>query len=77
MFILITGILSVVTCSLLGPIAIAMNSNYRREAIIEDIEPDPMASVGGILGYAGTALMLLQIVGLLLFFALGLVSTLA
>ena len=74
LYVLLLGILGVVTCPLIGPVAIFMANRYRKDAIAEGIEPDVMARLGGILGYVGTALILLYAVLAGLAFATGMAA---
>ncbi len=62
--ILVIGILSVVMCPCAGPVAIFMGNNYRRAMIVDGQEPEQLAGVGRILGFVGTAILLLCVISL-------------
>lgn len=58
----VLGLLSLVACQLLGPVALIMGNKYLADCELEGIEPDGLGKAGRILGIVGT-----------IFFALGLV----
>ena len=62
--ILVLGLLSVVTCPILGPVSWMMGNNYMNQCILEDVEPEGLATAGRILGMIGTGLMALQVVSI-------------
>lgn len=60
--IFILGLLSLLMCQLLGPIAFIMGNGYLKECAAWDIEPDGLGKAGRILGLVGTILFVLQFV---------------
>lgn len=64
--IFVLGLLSLVVCQLLGPVAMIMGNNYVRECALEGVEPEGLGVAGRIMGMIGTGLMVLS----LLFFVL-------
>jgi uncharacterized Tic20 family protein len=77
MTIFILGLLSLVMCQLLGPVAWMMGNNYMRECVMEGIEPDGMAVAGRVMGIIGTVLMGLSflLVGLYVCLIIGIVAS--
>lgn len=75
--ILVLGILGIVTCAILGPVAYKMGKSYEYQTIMDGGEPDSLAKVGTILGMVGSALLVLQLIGMCLGFTLGFMSAFA
>jgi hypothetical protein len=65
--IFVLGLLSIVACPLLGPVAWQQGNNYYNECLFDAREPEQLAQVGRILGMVGTALFALNFA--LFFFA--------
>ena len=59
--VLILGILSIVCCQLLGPVAWTMGNNYVNTCLVEGVEPQGTGVAGRVLGIIGTVLFLLNI----------------
>lgn len=66
--IFVLGLLSVITCQILGPVAIIMGNSYMKECVALGIEPDGLAKAGRILGIVGTVLFGLSLVIAALYF---------
>jgi hypothetical protein len=56
----ILGILSISFCPLLGPVALNLGNEYQSRCLLDDLEPDPLATIGRILGIIGTVLLAIQ-----------------
>lgn len=56
----VLGLLSLVLCPLLGPIAWQQGNDYENMCMLDGIEPDGLAKAGRILGMVGTGLLVLQ-----------------
>ena len=63
--ILILGVLSIVVCSLLGPVAWYMGSRARTAARAEGREPTGTVTAGWVLGMVSTALTAIAVLGLI------------
>jgi hypothetical protein len=57
----VLGLLSLVLCQLLGPVAIMMGNSYIRECALEGVEPEGLGVAGRIMGMIGTVLFVLQL----------------
>ncbi len=55
--VLILGVLSLLCCQILGPVAWTMGTNYLNTCMIEGVEADSKGKIGRILGILGTLLM--------------------
>lgn len=56
--VLIVGILSIVLCALLGPVAWVMGHNYKKQCAALGVQPDGSGTAGMILGIIATFLIL-------------------
>lgn len=61
--VLVVGILSIVCCNILGPVAWIMGSNYEARCRSMGMEPDGAGSAGKIIGIIMTILLILSVVG--------------
>lgn len=57
--IFILGLLSLLLCQLLGPVALIMGNSYVRDCHLRGIEPSGLGQAGRILGMVSTGLMVL------------------
>ena len=58
----VLGLLSLLCCQILGPVAWIMGNNYVNECYAFGIQPDGLGQAGRILGMVGTAIFVLGIV---------------
>jgi uncharacterized membrane protein YjgN (DUF898 family) len=58
---LVVGILSLVCCGLLGPVAWIMGSSYEAKCRSMNMQPDGAGTAGKIIGMIVTALMVLGV----------------
>lgn len=68
LMILLLGIAGIVLCQLCSPIAWVIGNSYMKECTATGRQPDQMAVIGRILGMVGTALFILTILFLILYF---------
>ncbi len=68
---LIVGILSLLLCPLLGPVAWIMGNSYEKNCRAMGCEPDGAGTAGKILGIIATVLLILGCGGFVLFFVIG------
>jgi hypothetical protein len=59
--IFIMGLLSIVLCQLLGPMAWSQGNAYMRYCAISEVKPDGMAVAGRIMGMIGTFFLVLNL----------------
>jgi len=64
--IFVLGLLGMMACMLLSPVAWYMGTAYKAECMALDIEPEGLAKAGYILGIVGTAILALNLLTLLL-----------
>lgn len=76
MTIFLLGLLGIVLCQILAPIAMIMGNQYISECRYEGVEPDSLGVTGRILGVVGTILFVLSMifVVLYLFFVFALIA---
>ncbi len=60
--IFILGLLGVMFCALLAPIAWIQGSSYRSTCRIMEVQPNGLATAGWVLGIIGTVLLMLSLV---------------
>ena len=60
LLVFILGILSIVTCALLGPIALMMGAEDRDRIRAGTLAKSDLFSIGYILAYVGTAILVVQ-----------------
>lgn len=77
--IFVIGLLSVLMCAFLGPVAFLMGNSYRKNCAAFDVRPEGLGTAGWILGIIGTIqlglvllLVLIYIVIIILFFGVAL-----
>ncbi len=58
------AIAGVVLCPFLGPVAVYMADVERKRAVVDGHEPAQLLMVARVLGYVGTAVLCLDIIGL-------------
>ncbi len=66
----VLGLLSIVTCQILGPVAVIMGGRYVAECKAEGRTPEGLGVAGRVMGFVGTALLALQLLVVLLYAAL-------
>ena len=59
---LVFGVVGVMGCQIMAPIALFLGWAYMRDARNRGYEPDPLGMVGMILGAVGTLLFVIQMV---------------
>ena len=64
----VLGLLGVLMCQLLAPVAFIMGNSYRKACAMEGVEPEGLGTAGWVLGIVGTALLALTFVFLCLYF---------
>ena len=64
----VIGLLSVVMCQILGPVALLMGNKYRAACAEVGVEPDGLGTAGWVLGIVGTVLLCITLGILLLYF---------
>ena len=65
--IFVLGLLSLVSCQILGPVAFVMGNSYLRDCAAMDVEPDGLAKAGRIMGMIGSVLLILTFVFVVLY----------
>lgn len=70
MTVFVLGLLSVISCQILGPVALIMGNNYMAQCEMDGVEPDGLGKAGRILGIVGTVFLGLGIVFGLLYFVM-------
>ncbi len=60
------AIAGIVLCPFLGPAAVYMADVERKRAVVDGHEPPQLLMVARVLGYVGTAVLCLDIVGLMI-----------
>ncbi len=68
--IFILGVLGLVMCQILAPIAWVKGSNYRATCRITETQPNGLATAGWVLGIVGTVVMILSFLVFALAFVL-------
>lgn len=68
--IFVLGLLSLVSCQILGPVAFVMGNAYMRDCEAMGEEPDGLAKAGRVMGIIGTVFLALTVVLLLLYMVL-------
>ena len=58
---LVFGVVGVMGCQFMAPIALFLGWAYMRDARARGYEPDPLGMVGMILGMVGTVLLVVQV----------------
>jgi uncharacterized membrane protein YjgN (DUF898 family) len=73
----VLGLLSVVSCQILGPVAIFMGNSYLSACEEAGVEPDGLGKAGRILGIIGTVFFVLSLifVGLYIAFIAVMIAT--
>ncbi|MFT6817496.1 MAG: hypothetical protein ACJATT_001303 [Myxococcota bacterium] len=64
--VLAVAILGIVLCPFLGPVAIYMADTERKRAMVDDYEPTQLLMIARVLGYVGTAILCLDLIGLMI-----------
>lgn len=59
---LVLGIVGLMGCQLMGPIALVLGWMYRRSAQARGVEPDPMGIIGLVLGAISTLFLIMGLV---------------
>lgn len=59
------AIAGIVLCPFLGPVAVFMADGERKRAVVDGKEPVQLLMVARVLGYVGTALLCLDIIGVM------------
>jgi hypothetical protein len=59
--IFVLGLLSILFCQILGPVAWMMGNTYKNECLAEAVEMEGLGSAGRILGMVGTGLLALNL----------------
>ncbi len=65
---LVLGIVGIMMCGVLAPVALFVGRSARNDAMAQGRQPDGMATAGMILGAVGSVLFALQIVLVSLYF---------
>jgi hypothetical protein len=73
--VLVMGILGLVLCQVLGPVAWVMGNNLKREAQAAGYPEPGQAKAGRICGIVATAMLVLGVVAIVLLFTLGAART--
>ncbi|MFK7929329.1 MAG: DUF4190 domain-containing protein [Myxococcota bacterium] len=73
--IFVLGLLSVITCQILGPVAWYMGTAYKAECMALEIEPQGLGKAGYILGIIGTVFLALTLLYILVMVPLFIVLT--
>jgi len=60
--IFVLGLLSIVMCQLLGPIALIMGNNYKAECEMAGVPMEGLGNAGRVCGIVGTVLFVLNLV---------------
>ena len=63
----VLGLLGLILCQLLAPVAMVMGNNYVRECALEGVEPQGLGVAGRIMGMIGTGLFALYFLGFILY----------
>jgi uncharacterized membrane protein YjgN (DUF898 family) len=73
----VLGLLGIVACQILAPIALVMGNSYIAQCNELGVEPDGLGKAGRILGIVGTVLFALGLIFVVLYFVLifGLIAT--
>ena len=66
----VLGLLSLVACQLLGPVALIMGNKYLADCELNGVEPDGLGKAGRILGIVGTVFFALGLVVMVLYIGL-------
>ncbi len=66
----VLGLLGVLLCQLLAPVAFIMGNNYRKACAMEGVEPEGLGTAGWVLGLVGTIILGLSLVLGCLYFIL-------
>jgi len=75
--IFVLGLLSLLACQILGPVALIMGNGYIARCHEMGVEPDGLGKAGRILGIIGTVYLALVVVLVVLYFVaiIGLVAS--
>ena len=60
--IFVLGLLGLIVCQILAPIAWIMGNGYIQQCALEGVEPDGLGVAGRVMGMIGTALIALNLV---------------
>lgn len=66
--IFVLGLLGLLACQIMGPVAWLMGNAYVSECRALGIQPDGLATAGRVLGIVSTVLMALSLVAVVLYF---------
>jgi hypothetical protein len=66
--IFVLGLLSLVMCQILGPVALVMGNSYRKECAYAGVEPEGLGTAGWVMGIISSILMVFTFGILLLYF---------
>jgi hypothetical protein len=67
--IFVLGLISVIMCNVLGPVALYLGNKYRQECAAAGVNPEGLGTAGWVLGIVGTVILILTAVFLLVYFA--------
>jgi len=67
--IFVLGLISVIMCNVLGPVALYLGNKYRQECAAAGVPPEALGTAGWVLGIVGTVILILTVVFLLVYFA--------
>ena len=67
--IFVLGLISIIACNLLGPVALIMGNKYRKQCAEAGVPPEQLGTIGWILGIVGSVFFALALlfVGLYIF----------
>jgi hypothetical protein len=60
------AIAGVVLCPFLGPVAVYMADAERKRAVVDGEQPEQLLMIARVLGYVGTAVLCLDLIGLMI-----------
>jgi len=60
--IFVLGLLSLVMCQILGPVALVMGNSYRKECAYAGVEPEGLGTAGWVMGIISSILMVISFV---------------
>lgn len=66
----ILGLLGILVCQLLAPVAWSKGNTYRQVCMIHGVEPDGLGVAGRVLGIVGTGLLVLSLLWVLFLIAM-------
>lgn len=72
----VLGLLGVLLCQFLAPVAFIMGNKYKKACAMEGVEPEGLGTAGWVLGLVGSILLCLTFVILALYFVIIFVAVL-